>query len=428
MMCARAALWTLLAALAPATLAQSDFIAPEPLQQAGLAKYWQLQLLLEKGQRITDVHLVDDRLYLGTQDGYVFAVHAPTGVLLWLRPITRSGYPVRRPCHVGEHVVFITPSDIQVYNRRTGDPVARQDLRFPAGTGALSDGERIFVGGLDARLYAFDVETLYMQWRAITDGPLSSNPVIQGEAIFAANDNGSVYGCNRIDKAFRWRFAAYGSITADLVVDDRGVFVASRDYSLYLLDPGFGNVRWRARFSGPLYEPPVLTPDLAYQYCPADGLVAVDAVTIGTTADRIRWKLPTGRAALTVHDGQVYVLTQEDTLLAANIKDGKVTATVPASGFTLPMPAPSTSTVFLAAPDGRIFCARPLGVPPLQKEDILEALLAPGAAKGEALATSQPTSQPVTKPEDWLATKLPGTPIGGRSKVSREFKPGTGSE
>ena len=144
----RLAVWTLVALLAPLAYAQEDFIPPQPLTDAGLVKYWQLQLILEKGQRLQNVFLVDDHLYLGTEDGYVFAVHAPTGLLRWLRPITRSGYPVRRPCRAGENVIFTTPSDMQIYDWATGDPVVRQDFRFPSATGPVSDGKLVFVGGL----------------------------------------------------------------------------------------------------------------------------------------------------------------------------------------------------------------------------------------------------------------------------------------
>ena len=77
-----------------------------------------------------------------------------------------------------------------------------------------------------------------------------------------------------------------GPITADLAVDDNGVYVASRDHSLYLLDPAFGGLRWRARFSGPLYEPPVVTADTAFQFCAEDGLAAINTGTVGRQAAR----------------------------------------------------------------------------------------------------------------------------------------------
>jgi len=421
----RLCLWTLAILPCSSALAQ-DFIPPVPLANAGLVKYWQLQLLLEPDQTIQTVYLIDDQLYAGTQDGYVFAVHAPTGVLRWVRQITRSGYPVRRPCHAGEQVIFVTPSDLQVYNRRTGEPLIRTDLRFPAGGAPVSDGARIFLGGVDHRLYAFDARTHYLDWRLVTSGAVNSTPTIRADTIYFANDAGAVYACTRENKTFRWQTSTYDQITADLVVDERGVFVASRDYSLYLLDLNFGNIRWRARLSGPLYEAPVLTPDTVYQYTPADGLVAIDSQTIGETDKRIRWKLPNGRTLLTVHKDRAYVLTRDGTVAVLNVGDGTPVMDIPADGLTLGLPAPEAETVYVAGPDGRLFCARPVGVTPLSKEEILAALQPPRTA--DAGATSRPTTQPAAKPVDRLVTERLGPVSGGRSKVSQEFRPGSKPE
>ena len=418
--------WTLLLLVSPAALAEEDYLPPQALQEAGLGKYWQLRLTLDKGQHLQDVYLVDDHLYLGTQDGYVYAVHAPTGVLRWLRPITRSGYALRRPCRVGERLVFATPTDLQTYEARTGDPVSRYEFRFPSGSAPVTDGTRVFIGALDRRLYALEAETQLLDWRVVTDSPIESAPVVRGDQIFFASDSGTVYSCTRDKRVFRWQTPVYDRVSADLALGEDGVYVASRDYSLYCLDFDFGIIRWRARFSGPLDEAPVVTPGVAFQYCRADGLAAVDIGSAGVADERVRWKFPAGRTALTTHEDRVYVFTRDQTIAAVNIKTGEVGATVPATGFTLAMPAPQSATVFLASPDGRIFCARPSNVPPQQPADVLAALRPPGEG-GEAAATSQPSTRPATAREP-LAARQRGAPVGGKSKVSREFPSGTGEE
>lgn len=415
---------TLILLVSSAAWAEEDYLPPQPLQEAGLIKYWQLQLTLDKGQHLQDVYLVDDYLYLGTQDGYVFAVHAPTGVLRWLRPVTRSGYALRRPCHAGERVIFATPTDLQIYDRRSGDPVARHEFRFPSGTAPVTDGTRVFIGGLDRRMYALDVETQLLDWRVVADTPIEAAPVIHGEQVFFATDGGSVYSCTRDKRAFRWQAAVYDRISADLAIGNEGVYVASRDYSLYSFDLEFGTVRWRARFSGPLYDAPVVTPDVAYQFCRADGLVAVDTRSAGIEQERIRWKFPAGRTALTVHEGHVYALTKDQTIAAVDINTGEVGTDVPAPGFTLGMPAPDSATVFIAAPDGRVFCARPRGVPPLQPADVLAALRPPPEQEA---AASQPTSRPTTTRES-VAAEPRSVPAGGKSKVTQQFPSGGGKE
>jgi len=406
----------------PVALAESDFIPDQPLRDAGLAKFWQLQLPLDPGQELRDAHLVDDQLYLGTQDGFVFALHASTGVLRWLRPVTRPAYHIRRPCHAGENTYFVTPTDIVVYDRRSGKPLDRRALRFPSGSSPLCDGERLFIGGLDRRLYAFDIDTLYVAWKVVTNGPIASRPALRGDHVFAANNGGSIYACTRDKKVLHWKGQTFDSVTADLVVHEKhGVYVASRDLSLYLLDFDFGRIRWRARFSGPLYEAPIVTDELAYQYCPDDGLVAVETAVIGAE-ERLRWKLPRGRTALTVHDGLAYILTKDATIVAVDTKTGEVMSTLSAPGFTIAIPAPMSSTILVAAEDGRVFCARPVGAPPLLETDVLAALRPPAETPAETPVVEAETEKAASGPEDILSTKRRGIPIGGKSKVTRSFK------
>lgn len=417
-----------LGALVLATLAcppargEADFVSPGALQEAGLSKFWQLRLPLEPGQQLQDIHLVDNALYAGTQDGYVFAMDAYTGVIRWLQRITRSGYHVRRPCHAGENVVFVTPTDLQIYNRRTGDGVRRHELRFPPGTAVVSDGERLFIGGIDRRLYALNAETQFLEWRIITDGPIVSTPALYGEHVFVANDAGTVFACTRADKRQHWVQPAvtYGPIAADLVVDNRGVFVASKDLSLYLFFLENGLERWRVRFSAPLDTPPVVTTDLAFQYCEGAGVSAVETEQINTEAG-IRWTVPAGRIALTVDKRCAYILSRDETLLAVKLADGEIAGTIPTPGFTIGIPDVVTTTVFIAAVDGRLFCARPRDAEPLSKKDLREALLPTRADEGAA-AIDALTTQPVFRTPAPLEGGPRGAPLGGRSKLSKEFE------
>jgi eukaryotic-like serine/threonine-protein kinase len=429
-------MWTLvgLCLLPTAARAQStDYLSSGPLREAGLAKFWQLQLPLEVDQCLRDAFLVEDTLYLATQDGYVYAVDAYTGVIRWLQPVTRSGYHLRRPCHAGERVIFVTPVDVQVYDRRTGEGISRRDMRFPTGSAPVTDGQRIFVGGLEARLHALSVGTQRDVWRVTTGAPMSSAPAIWDLAdrndpkpedrnylVYAADEIGDVYACTRGKKAFVWQSRAYGPVSADLVASDKGIYVASRDQSLYLFDLAFGQVRWRARFSSPLYEAPFVTPDLVYQYSAGDGLVAVETGQAYEVKDRFRWKLPDGRAALTTDDKFVFVLGADCSVLAVRQKDGEVAYRIPTAGMEIPIPAAPADGValFIASPDGRIFSARSLKVPFLRQQDVLNALRAPGAASQPAVA-SAPTSQPA---EAGLLRPQRGVPSGGQSKVSKEFK------
>lgn len=401
--------------------AQADFVPSGPLHDAGLVKFWQMQLPLIPGERIASAYLVDDQLYLATHDGFVYALHAHTGVVRWARRVTTAGYRIWRPCHTEDRTLFVTPAGIRHYDRHFGDPIRELKLRFPAGSPAASDGEYLFVGGVDQRFYCFPVDFDYETWKFGTRGQIVGAPVLFGDRVAVGSDDGAVYSCRRFDKANGWIARTEGPITADLVVDAEGVYVASRDQSLYLLAPENGLKRWRARLGGPLYEAPVVTADTAYQFSPADGLCAIEKA-VQIDGNRVRWKLPEGRVLATADKDNAYILSRHESLLAVGVRDGTVLHTIPAPGFTMAMPSPHEAVVFLAAEDGRVFCARPIGTPGLN----IEAIRAAQNLKRSEEQASRPVDDSTPRPEavddaSPLRSRKPGPPLGGKSKVTREF-------
>lgn len=414
----------LLAALSAAAPAQNDFIAPEPLRAADLMRFWQIALPLDPGQRVTDAYLVDDQIYACTQDGFAFAIHAPTGALRWMNEITRGGYRIRKPAHAGSAVIFAAGTQVLKFDRVTGDPLGVGTLKFAAGTGVASDGERYFLGGLNGRFYCYDALDMTETWKAGTNASITSTPAVYGEVLYVAGEDTGIYACTTKDKRLKWQSAATGSTTADVVAGSDGVFIASRDLALFLYDLEFGQIRWRARFSGPLYEPPVLAGDAAFQFCPDDGLVAVETDVL-KEENRIRWRMPRGRALLTVDPKRAYALTQDETIVSAELKTGAVGATIPAPGFIIAIPSPTDGAVIVASPDGRVFCARAKDVPFVKRDELRKALQPSNGA-----AASQPTSQPAAKPaptpsaSESLRTTITGPATGGKSKVSREYGAG----
>ncbi len=404
----------LMVAWPPIGAAQQEFVDPADLREAGLVRYWQLELPLESDQRIADVYLLDDALYVGTNDGYVYALDARTGVIRWLQRVTRSGYRVRQPAHVNDRVYFVTPVDLQAYNRRTGDGIHRSNLRFPPGTGVRCDGERLFIGGLDRRLYVFKTSDHFVDWRIITSGPIVSNVAFLGEHVFVVSDVGGVYSCTRADKVFNWESATFGAVEADLVASPQGVFVASRDASLYLFDLNFGQTRWRVRFSAPLTEPPALTETLAFQYCDVEGIAAIELEQVGVDK-RVRWFAKKGRKALTIHDQNIYLQGRRENLLVARLSDGEILHEIRTPGFSKAVPAMTTQSVYLVDPNGKLICARPRGVPPLDVSDLT------GASADETEAAAAPTTQPVIMDTSMSAAQDSGPPAGGKSQISKQW-------
>lgn len=418
----RYAVLTMLLSLVPIVAAQTDFIPADPLHDAKLIRQWQIQLPLE-GRIVENAFLVEDHLYVATQDAWVFCVHADTGVLRWVQQVNTAGYPVWRPAHAGDRVAFTSPAGVRQYDRVFGDPVREIKFRFPAGAPGISDGTHLYVGGTDRRMYCFDVNWEYEIWKVGTNGTIGGAGVLFGTnrgAIAFPSEDGGIYACRTSDKTQLWQKRATGPVTADLAVDDNGIYVACRDQSLYLLEPSRGDARWRARFSGPLTEAPVLAKETAYQYCTDDGLCAVETAP-NIEGERIRWKLPHGRQLLTADKQTAYVLSRDGEILVVKADDGTITHTIPAHDFTIGMPRPADLTIHLASTDGRLICLRPSDAPSLNPEKMRAAFQR--KRPGETPA-SRPTTAPVAeapKPVPGLDSKSVDKPVGGKSKISKGY-------
>lgn len=393
-----------------------DYVSAEALREIGLTRFWQIQLPLGPDQRIVDAYLVDDQIYLMTQDSYAFAVHAPTGAIRWLRPIVGGNYRVPAPCHVEGRTVFATPPKVIIFDKVSGDPVQEFALRFPAGTGPVTDGARFFIGGLDGRYYAFPFGRDFAIWKVLTQGRIVAQPVVFGEHLFVGSTDGRVLACRSVDKGRHWIRSTSGPIVGNLEANERGVYVPSQDQSLYLMGLDTGTPRWRVRLGGKLNEGPVVTPDVVFQFVTEDGLVAIEADPL-KRGERVRWKLPDTRKALSLHEGMVWTLTRDGRLQAVNVEDGVAHGGAAVNGLTLPMPSPDNATVFLASADGRVFCARPVGVDPLQAEQVRLALL----GDPEAEATDENEEPVVVIEEPTTVTVPPGPALGGKSKISKSY-------
>jgi len=401
--------------------ADDDYVASDGLRAAGLVKFWQARAPLDSTQAIADAYLVDDQIYLTTGDGFVFAIHAHTGAIRWVRQVTRAGYRVLRPCHAGDRTIFATPTYVTQYGRYFGEPILQTPLRFPAGSPPASDGYRFYVGGIDRRAYAFGLNNDFETWKFVTHGQITAQPTLYEGELFVAAGDGGVYACRASNKAKRWIFSTYDAITAAPAVDENGVYIASEDQSLYLIDRATGGLRWRARLTGPLIEPPALTAEVAYQHTVEDGLVAVNTAGF-TEDDRIRWRIPFGRSLLTVDDRHAYVLTSDQRVVVAKLETGQTVREIPVRGFSMAMPAPADGAVYLAAPDGRVFCARLRGAKHVTAEQIRAALRP--AAEEATEESREKTEAAKAAPSSADILRSSTLPLGGKSKVTKEFQGG----
>eukprot|EP00940_MAST-03C_sp_MAST-3C-sp2_P003540 g3540.t1 len=208
-------------------------------------------------------------------------------------------------------------------------------------TPALWNDRALYVGSWDNHLYAIDTSSGATLWKYPTSDAVSSSPTIHpttGDVYFGSGD-GHMYAVARETGRLVWKRKTEGAVygSSSLSPDGTTVFFGSWDAYLYALDAKSGDVRWRAKTGGKIDASPLHDPMSGIVVCGSwDGYVfGVDATTgelrwnvssDGNTAGSERGGGVVGSPALG-HVGTqdaVFVGTWDSKILALSPKDGRV--------------------------------------------------------------------------------------------------------
>jgi outer membrane protein assembly factor BamB len=372
--------WCALAVLAGALSANAEpLIDDTSLEAAGMSRFWEAKLPLAAGDRLVEGHLIDEALYVITDNGTLFSVLADVGLIRWAKKLAEPDYKIYRPTHIrvaaGNGAAIVpTTSWIYVIDRFSGDLLKQFAPGFGAGSSAVAYEGLMFIGSAGGRFYCLlindprSVEP-FKFWEVETGGPITASPVLFGrDTLIFASQTGTAYSCRAPDKALYWSFRTGGRITGTPAVDESGAYIASTDRSLYKVSHGSGRLLWRVRMPQPLEEGPIVVGQTLYQYCPHYGVVALD-----TESGTEKWRIPDGRAFVAHASRGDTIFTTDRRLVIADPETGEVRHSIAAPEVEATVPNPFHDAVVLLGEDGRVLCARLGKVPYLRRQQVIAA-------------------------------------------------------
>lgn len=210
---------------------------------------WKYQL---SGSCQSTPTVADGRLYVGANDGCLYAFEAATGNLLW-RFIT-GGEVRSQPAVAGGLICFgsadgnlyaLTPDGVERWRFAAGSPIYASPL--------VAEG-RVICGTNAGDVLALDAATGNLLWRSDAPEYTVETPACTGDgAVYVGAWDRYVYALELADGSLRWRALSAGSdreggaaryySPADCGLAFAGgrIFAADRAYRLTILDARSGN-------------------------------------------------------------------------------------------------------------------------------------------------------------------------------------------
>jgi serine/threonine protein kinase len=207
-------------------------------------------------------HIAEGHIFIGSDDGFLHAVNTITGRRAWQ---VEAGAPIRSTPWAGHESVYFGTEDGELFcvlfngvikwrfkARRaiTSSPVFAQGL--------------VYVGSMDATLYAIDAKTGWVTWRFRLGKASISTPCFMENRIFTGAADGIIYCVEANTAKEVWRFATQHQVTGSPLVYKDSLYCGSVDGYLYCLEHSTGRLRWKFKTQGPITGTPVAAEDVVY--------------------------------------------------------------------------------------------------------------------------------------------------------------------
>jgi outer membrane protein assembly factor BamB len=198
-----------------------------------------------------------DRVYLPLAGGIIVSLKAGDGTLNWRSEFggELSASPVAdaRSVYVAsetgktESGTRRATGALRALGKEGGVTQWMRTLAMPLqGSLTLANG-KLFGGGREGKLYAFDSNTGEVRWSFAYSAPFDSQPVVSGARVYAGSEDGNLIVLDEQTGKLLWRYRTRGPVRGPAAIKDGIVYFGSADNYLYAVNTTNGLLLWRKR-------------------------------------------------------------------------------------------------------------------------------------------------------------------------------------
>ena len=264
-------------------------------------------------------------VYAAGYNGKIYAYNVDSLAVRWVYP--REGYlkPFVGGITVSEDKLFIASTDGILYalNAETGDLLWQFATEKEIWATPAVDENTVYIGSFDEKFYAINTGDGSKRWEFITEGAIVSTPLIHDGTIYFGSLDKSMYAVGTENGSLKWKFVGQNWFWAMPVMYDSHIYAGCMDNNVYILNAETGNKVNEIDLGSPIPSSPIVIGD-AVVFASKEGVVfSINTVSGSlTTLSEIEEQEING--PLTGHNDIVYVHTQDKKLHRINVVNGSV--------------------------------------------------------------------------------------------------------
>jgi outer membrane protein assembly factor BamB len=210
----------------------------------------------------------DERVYVGDYAGYLYAVARSDGALAWERKLGDSigASPVLHGGALYIAVEYGAPLEAKLFvvEAHSGDVLLQSGWLGEQAHSSVTldtEAELGFVGDNAGGLHAIDLRDGSERWTHRAAGPIKSTAALHDGLLYVTSWDHALYALDARDGSVRFTYRAAGPSMSSPSVFDGLVLFGAYDRQLHALDARSGLPRWRFTTQGDLQSSPTVVAD-----------------------------------------------------------------------------------------------------------------------------------------------------------------------
>jgi outer membrane protein assembly factor BamB len=232
---------------------------------------------------------VGGKLYFVNNNGYVYALDADTGKVLWERRIGLLNASTPAYYKHRLYIVNLVPGHIVKLDAGTGKILWKRSLPGRAESSPLAMDGTVYFGCENGQLFALNTRNGHTRWVTSLGGPVKSAPAYHDGILFVGDYGGYMNAVNAKTGKIKWQtaslgqgFGTSGEFYSTPAVAFGRVYAGNNDDRVYSFEEKTGALAWSHSTGGYVYSGPVVantrhTPPTVYIGSFDGNIYALDA-------------------------------------------------------------------------------------------------------------------------------------------------------